>query len=108
MRSGSYAEPPPPEPPPLPDVSLDVGYEGGLQDAMGAGAGAGFGAAAFFGVAAFFGAAARAFAFLTDFFATARFVFLRAGAAFFALLPFLVFDFAFFAFFAIINSRRCD
>src|ERR1700730_6559129 len=74
---------------------------------MGAGAGAGFGAAGFLGAAAFFGAATRAFAFLADFFATARFAFLRAGAAFFALLPFLVFDFAFFAFLAIINSRRC-
>ncbi len=36
------------------------------------------------------------------FFATTRF-FLRAGAAFFARLAFFVFDFAFFAFFAMID-----
>ena len=63
-----------------------------------------------FGAAAFCGAALRALVFLTAFFAAARFAFLRAGAAFFALLPFLalVLDFDFFAFFAIIDSRRCD
>lgn len=80
---------------------------------LGAGAGAGFGAGGFFAAAAFFGAAALgaalAFAFLADFFgalffATTRF-FLRAGAAFTRFFAFLVFDFAFFAFFAMIASR---
>jgi hypothetical protein len=80
---------------------------------LGAGAGAGFGAGGFFAAAAFFGAAALgaalAFAFLADFFgalffATTRF-FLRAGAAFTRFFVFLAFDFAFFAFFAMIASR---
>lgn len=80
---------------------------------LGAGAGAGFGAGGFFTAAAFFGAAALgaalAFAFLADFFgalffATTRF-FLRAGAALTRFFAFLVFDFAFFAFFAMIASR---
>ena len=85
---------------------------------LGAGAGAGRGAGGFFGAAAFaaFGAAAfRAdfdfgFTFLADFlaalffFATTRF-FLRAGAAFTRFFVFLAFDFAFFAFFAMIASR---
>jgi len=80
---------------------------------LGAGAGAGFGAGGFFAAAAFFGAAALgaalAFAFLADFFgalffATTRF-FLRAGAAFTRFFVFLVFDFSFFAFFAMIASR---
>src|SRR5262249_19889340 len=61
----------------------------------GAGAGAGFGAALAFGLA-FFAAL---------FLAATRFFFLRAGAAFFPDLRFLVFDFAFFAFFAMIASR---
>ena len=80
---------------------------------LGAGAGAGFGAGGFFAAAAFVGAAALgaalAFAFLADFFgalffATTRF-FLRAGAAFTRFFVFLAFDFAFFAFFAMIASR---
>ena len=80
---------------------------------LGAGAGAGFGAGGFFAAAAFFGAAALGaaldFAFLADFFgalffATTRF-FLRAGAAFTRFFVFLAFDFAFFAFFAMIASR---
>ena len=80
---------------------------------LGAGVGAGFGAGGFFAAAAFFGAAALgaalAFAFLADFFgalffATTRF-FLRAGAAFTRFFVFLAFDFAFFAFFAMIASR---
>lgn len=80
---------------------------------LGAGAGAGFGAGGFFAAAAFFGAAALgaalAFAVLADFFgalffATTRF-FLRAGAAFTRFFVFLAFDFAFFAFFAMIASR---
>src|SRR3954453_16456296 len=87
---------------------------------LGAGAGTGLGAGGLFGAAAFgagaFGAAAfRAafafgFAFLADilaalfFFATTRF-FLRAGAAFTRFFAFLVFDFAFFSFFAMIASR---
>lgn len=80
---------------------------------LGTGAGAGFGAGGFFAAAAFFGAAALGaaldFAFLADFFgalffATTRF-FLRAGAAFTRFFVFLAFDFAFFAFFAMIASR---
>src|SRR5437016_4291918 len=80
-----------------------------MPDGAGAGLGAADRGAADLDAAAFFGAALRVFAFLADFGAAARFVFLRAGAAFFALLAFfLVFDFAFFAFFAILDSRRCD
>src|SRR6267142_703740 len=80
----------------------------------GAGTGAGFGAGGFLGTAAFgaagFGAAlAFGCIFLADFlaalfFAATRF-FLRAGAAFTRFFAFLVFDFAFFAFFAMIASR---
>ena len=80
---------------------------GGFLGAAGFGA-AGFGAAAF-GAAAFGAALAFGFVFLADFlaalfFATTRF-FLRAGAALTRFFAFLVFDFAFFAFFAMIASR---
>src|SRR5262249_3346709 len=90
-----YAVPPPPSEPPPPDVPPNGEHEGGVYDGAGgaAGFGAGLGAAFGFFAATFFAA----------FFATTRF-FLRAGAAFFAFL-FLVFDFDFFAFFAMIASR---
>jgi len=60
------------------------------------------------GGAGFLGAALRAAVFFfADFFAGAAFlVFLRAGAAFFAR-DFFALDFDFFAFFAIMDSRRC-
>src|SRR2546430_501516 len=64
----------------------------------GAGSGAALGAALAFGFVFIFFAALF---FAALFFAATRFFFLRAGAAFFPAFRFLVFDFAFFAFFAI-------
>src|SRR5205823_8485325 len=87
IRRGGYEVPPPEPPPEVPPVD---DHEGGMKEGAGAGSGA-LGAALAFRFA-FFGAL---------FFAATRFFFLRAGAAFFPAFRFLVFDFAFFAFFAI-------